>query len=102
MMCKACSGESATVKDGKVVSRGCDECVAQALVKHPKNVMGIMSLEHAKKLCSCLANDHKGGKTVEPSEQFVTIHEEAKEYFKQQLEEQAIKQQKLTEMMKDD
>jgi len=98
--CPNCAGEKTKIVDGRQIIRNCKDCIAQSLVKCDENPLGVMSLESAKKLCSCLDNNHQGGKTSEPSKHFLKIHEQMSEHIKQQQEEQAIQQQKIIDLMK--
>lgn len=78
-ICRSCSGEAVKVVGDKSVPRDCNDCVAQSLIKHKNNTFGIMPLEHAKKLCSCLANNHNGEKML-PSDGFIdSINTELRE-----------------------
>lgn len=73
-ICRACSGEAVKVQDGRAVRRSHDECVAQSLIKHKNNPFGIMSFEHAARLCSCLKNKHQGEINLPPDEIIDTIN----------------------------
>lgn len=89
-ICRSCSGEAVKIVDGKSRRRDCDDCVAMTLIKHKHNFFGCMSLESAKKLCSCLANDHKGEKKLELDETFTKFQED---YHKTKEKEERAKQE---------
>ena len=74
-ICRSCSGEAVKVLDGRVVQRGCGECVAQSLIKNENNPLGVMSFESASKLCSCLANMHQGEIDLPKSEAIDKMNE---------------------------
>ena len=100
--CRCCDGEATPkIIDGKSTMRNCNDCLAETCIKDGKyeddeniyeitgNKMGFTDLEGAKKLCSCFANNHKGGIKTKPSEIFIKAKKNIDDsYEKKRAEEE--------------
>ena len=89
MICKSCAGEGVKIIDGKSYPSDCSSCVAESLIRHANNPMGILTPEGAKNLCGCLSNNHKGGNNPKASYQFKNVMKNHRKQVKKEQKEKS-------------
>jgi len=91
LICKSCAGEGVKIINGKQRPSDCTGCVAESLIRQKDHPMGIMSYEHAAKLCSCLANNHEGEIKINTSEEFDKVVQEHKRQYEARQKEKSVR-----------